>query len=69
MTNRSAIAELSGGLERGDRFQTLFGVTGSGKTMTIANVIQAYKQTDTGPLAQQDAGGAAVRGAQGILPA
>jgi excinuclease ABC subunit B len=37
-----AIAELSAGLERGDRFQTLLGVTGSGKTMTVANVIKAY---------------------------
>jgi excinuclease ABC subunit B len=35
-----AIAELTAGLERGDRFQTLMGVTGSGKTMTIANVIR-----------------------------
>src|SRR5512140_1978131 len=37
-----AIAELTAGLERGDRFQTLLGVTGSGKTMTIANVIRNY---------------------------
>jgi excinuclease ABC subunit B len=37
-----AIAELSAGLERGDRFQTLLGVTGSGKTMTMANVIKAH---------------------------
>jgi excinuclease ABC subunit B len=37
-----AIAELVAGLERGDRFQTLLGVTGSGKTMTVANVIQAW---------------------------
>ncbi|HEU4586591.1 MAG TPA: excinuclease ABC subunit UvrB, partial [Gemmatimonadaceae bacterium] len=37
-----AIAELSAGLARGDRFQTLLGVTGSGKTMTIANVIKAH---------------------------
>ena len=37
-----AIAELSAGLARGDRFQTLLGVTGSGKTMTVANVIQAF---------------------------
>jgi len=37
-----AIGELSAGLERGDRFQTLLGVTGSGKTMTIANVIKAH---------------------------
>jgi excinuclease ABC subunit B len=35
-----AIAELSAGLERGDRFQTLLGVTGSGKTMTMAHVIR-----------------------------
>ena len=37
-----AIAELSKGLERGDRFQTLLGVTGSGKTMTMANVIKQH---------------------------
>src|SRR5215212_8983892 len=37
-----AIAELTRGLERGDRFQTLLGVTGSGKTMTMANVIKDY---------------------------
>ncbi|HEY4131047.1 MAG TPA: excinuclease ABC subunit UvrB [Gemmatimonadaceae bacterium] len=37
-----AIAELSAGLARGDRFQTLLGVTGSGKTMTMANVIKAH---------------------------
>jgi excinuclease ABC subunit B len=34
-----AIASLVEGLERGDRFQTLLGITGSGKTFTIANVI------------------------------
>src|SRR5262245_22136823 len=34
-----AIAELTAGLERGDRFQTLLGVTGSGKTMTMAHAI------------------------------
>jgi excinuclease ABC subunit B len=39
-----AIAELTAGLDRGDRFQTLLGVTGSGKTMTIANVIAAWKR-------------------------
>src|SRR3954468_15140669 len=37
-----AIAELSRGLDRGDRFQTLMGVTGSGKTMTVANVIRNF---------------------------
>ncbi len=34
-----AIDELTAGLERGERFQTLLGVTGSGKTFTMANVI------------------------------
>src|SRR3954470_9037838 len=37
-----AIAELMAGLERNDRFQALMGVTGSGKTMTMANVIAQY---------------------------
>ncbi len=35
-----AIEKLSNGIMRGDRFQTLLGVTGSGKTFTISNVIQ-----------------------------
>ncbi|MBA3890715.1 MAG: excinuclease ABC subunit UvrB [Gemmatimonadaceae bacterium] len=35
-----AIAELTRGVESADRFQTLLGVTGSGKTMTMANVIR-----------------------------
>ena len=34
-----AIRELTDGLERGDKSQVLLGVTGSGKTFTIANVI------------------------------
>ena len=36
-----AIRELTEGLKRGDPYQTLLGVTGSGKTFTMANVIQA----------------------------
>jgi excinuclease ABC subunit B len=39
-----AIAKLERGLERGDRFQTLLGVTGSGKTFTVANVIEAAQK-------------------------
>ena len=35
-----AIEKLTQGVLRGDRFQTLLGVTGSGKTFTISNVIQ-----------------------------
>lgn len=34
-----AIRQLVEGLRRGDREQTLLGVTGSGKTFTMANVI------------------------------
>lgn len=37
-----AVEQLTAGLERGDRFQTLLGVTGSGKTYTMANVIVNY---------------------------
>ncbi|GIV49737.1 MAG: UvrABC system protein B [Candidatus Kapaibacterium sp.] len=36
-----AIAQLVEGLQRGERFQTLLGVTGSGKTFTMSNVIAA----------------------------
>ncbi len=35
-----AIQELVDGIEAKERFQTLLGVTGSGKTFTVANVIQ-----------------------------
>lgn len=35
----AAIDKIVAGIERGDRFQTLLGVTGSGKTFTMANVI------------------------------
>ena len=37
-----AISELTAGLRRGDRYQTLLGVTGSGKTMTLAHTIANY---------------------------
>ncbi|HML77069.1 excinuclease ABC subunit UvrB [Geobacter sulfurreducens] len=39
-----AIAELSEGIVRGDRDQVLLGVTGSGKTFTMANVIAAVNR-------------------------
>ena len=35
-----AIEKLVEGLNRGDREQTLLGVTGSGKTFTMANIIE-----------------------------
>jgi excinuclease ABC subunit B len=39
-----AIGELTEGVLRGDRYQTLLGVTGSGKTFTMANVIANVKR-------------------------
>ncbi len=40
----AAIARLVDGLEKGVRHQTLLGVTGSGKTWTIANAIARYQK-------------------------
>ena len=40
-----AIGELVEGLGRGDRHQVLLGVTGSGKTFTIANVLQRVQRS------------------------
>ncbi|PYP32909.1 MAG: excinuclease ABC subunit B [Gemmatimonadetes bacterium] len=37
-----AIRELTTGLARGERYQTLLGVTGSGKTMTMAHVVASF---------------------------
>jgi excinuclease ABC subunit B len=39
-----AIEKLSNGVESGERYQTLLGVTGSGKTFTVANVIQEVQK-------------------------
>lgn len=39
-----AIRDLVKGFEEGNQFQTLLGVTGSGKTFTMANVIQALNK-------------------------
>lgn len=39
-----AIEELVDGLKKGDDAQTLLGITGSGKTFTIANVIQQIQK-------------------------
>lgn len=40
----NAINTLVEGLKKGDKFQTLKGVTGSGKTFTMANIIQKYEK-------------------------
>ena len=39
-----AISQLVAGINGGDKYQTLLGVTGSGKTFTIANVIQTVQK-------------------------
>ena len=39
-----AIEYLSNGIEHGKKFQTLLGVTGSGKTFTMANIIQKVQK-------------------------
>lgn len=40
----NAIRQLVEGLQAGEQFQTLLGVTGSGKTFTMANVIEAVQK-------------------------
>lgn len=40
----AAIEKLTQGLKNGNDFQTLLGITGSGKTFTMANVIQEYNK-------------------------
>ena len=39
-----AITQISEGLDRGDRFTTLLGATGTGKTMTMAGVIERVQR-------------------------
>ena len=39
-----AIEKLSNGIKEGKKFQTLLGVTGSGKTFTMANIIQQVQK-------------------------
>jgi excinuclease ABC subunit B len=39
-----AIEKLAKGIINGEKYQTLLGVTGSGKTFTVANVIQEVEK-------------------------
>ena len=39
-----AIAQLATGIERGDHYQTLLGVTGSGKTYTVAKIVEQVQR-------------------------
>jgi excinuclease ABC subunit B len=40
----TAIRQLVDGIESNEKYQTLLGVTGSGKTFTVANIIQEVQR-------------------------
>lgn len=42
-----AIDYLVKGINEGKKFQTLLGVTGSGKTFTMANIIERTRENNT----------------------
>ena len=63
-----AIAELVDGVRRQERDQVLLGVTGSGKTFTMAKVIEETQRPALDPRAEQDARRAALRRVQVVLP-
>ena len=65
----AAIAGLIDGLESGLAKQTLLGVTGSGKTFTMANVIQTLQRPTLILAPEQDAGRAALRRDARVFPA
>ena len=48
-----AIAELLAGINAGKKYQTLMGVTGSGKTFTMANVIQQLQRPKYVPFVEK----------------
>ena len=64
-----AIAKLTAGIISGAKHQTLLGVTGSGKTFTVANVIKNVDKPDARHFAQQNAGRAALRRVQKFFSA
>ena len=67
-SDSARIGELVDGLERGDKHQVLLGVTGSGKTFTMAQTIAQREPADAGDGPQQDAGGPALPGVPALLP-
>jgi excinuclease ABC subunit B len=64
----TAIEGLVQGIRDGLSYQTLLGVTGSGKTFTMANVIAQLGRPALVLAPKQDACSAAVRGNAGVLP-
>jgi excinuclease UvrABC helicase subunit UvrB len=62
-----AIRELVEGINAGLASQTLLGVTGSGKTFTMAHVVETDTAADDCHGAQQNPGCPALRRVQGVL--
>lgn len=63
----AAIEELVAGVNAQERDQVLLGVTGSGKTFTMAKTIERLQRPALVLAPKQDAGGAVIRGVQGLL--
>ena len=63
-----AIDQLVKGFQEGNQCQTLLGVTGSGKTFTMANVIQQLNKPTLIIAHNKNAGCAAIWRIQRILP-
>ena len=62
-----AIKGIAAALERGESDVCLLGVTGSGKTFTMANLIAEVQRPTLVMGAEQDAGRATGRGVPGVL--
>ena len=66
-TSRRRSTSCARGSRRGERDQVLLGVTGSGKTFTMAHVIERNAAPGDHPRAEQDIGGAALRRDEELL--
>lgn len=62
-----AIKELVDGFKEGNQFETLLGVTGSGKTFTMANVIAQLNKPTLVLAHNKNAGGTVIFGNEGIF--
>ena len=67
-TSRRRSTRSPRSLDAGDRFTTLLGATGTGKTMTMAGVDRAGPAADARHRPQQDAGRAALQRVPHVLP-
>ena len=63
-----AIEYLSKGIKEGKKFQTLLGVTGSGKTFTMANIIQKVQKPTLVLAHNKTLARSVVFGIQRVLP-